>query len=161
MGEDEVRGVAGADGVVSVPLAEYGSTDYQKSAPIMQKGYDAANDRSRLLAAFALDDANWHEYLRERAARKRTAAPVPQFIKVQGTSENGATDVARYLKSFQDKPLDPEKLDHALTRLKGVGRYDSAGYRFTEQNGPTGLLVQVVEKNYAPPMFQHAFAGDG
>src|SRR5258708_25489849 len=127
----------------------------------MQKGYDAANDRSRLLAAFALDDANWHEYRRERAARKRTAAPVPQFIKVQGTSENGATDVARYLKSFQDKPLDPEKLDHVLTRLKGVGRYDSAGYRFTEQNGQTGLLVQVVEKNYAPPMFQTAFEVDG
>ena len=161
LAENEVRGLARADAVISVPLAEYGSTDYQKNEPIMQKGYEAANDRSRLLAAFALDDANWHEYLRERAARKRTAAPVPQFIKVQGTSENGATDVARYLKSFQDKPLDPEKLDHVLTRLKGVGRYDSAGYQLTEQNGQTGLLVQVVEKNYAPPMFQTAFEVDG
>src|SRR6266852_4441094 len=161
LAENEVRGLARADAVISVPLAEYGSTDYQKSEPIMQKGYEAANDRSRLLAAFALDDANWHEYLRERAARKRTAAPVPQFIKVQGTSENGATDVARYLKSFQDKPLDPEKLDHVLTRLKGVGRYDSAGYRLTEQNGRTGLLVQVVERSDAPPMFQPAFEVDG
>ncbi len=159
--ENEVRGLARADAVVSVPLAEYGSTDYQKSAPIMQKGYEAANDRSRLLAAFALDDANWQEYLRERAARKRTEAPVPQFIKVEGTSANGATDVANYLKSFQDKPLDREKLDHVLTRLKGVGRFDSAGYRFAEQNGRTGLLVQVVEKSDAPPMFQPAFEVDG
>jgi len=159
--ENEVRGLARADAVVSVPLGEYGSTDYQKSAPIMQKGYEAANDRSRLLAAFALDDPNWQEYLRERAARKRTEAPVPRFIKVQGTSENGATDVVHYLKSFQDKPLDQEKLDHVLTRLKGMGRYDSAGYRFTEQNGRTGLLVQVVEKSNAPPMFQPAFEVDG
>src|SRR6266849_893840 len=161
LAENEVRGLARADAVISVPLAEYGSTDYQKNEPIMQKGYEAANDRSRLLAAFALDDANWHEYLRERAARKRTAAPVPQFIKVQGTSENGATDVGLYLKSFQDRPLNPQKLDHVLTRLKGVGRYDSAGYRFIEQNGQSGLLVQVVEKSDAPPMFQPAFEVDG
>src|SRR5882757_454169 len=159
--ENEVRGLARADAVVSVPLGEYGSTDYQKSAPIMQRGYEAANDRSRLLAAFALYDANWQEYLRERAAQRRTEAPVPQFIKVLGTSQNGATDLGCYFKSFQDKPLDREKLDHVLTRLKGMGRYDSAGYRFTQQNGQTGLLVQVVEKSDAPPMFQPAFEVDG
>jgi NTE family protein len=161
LAENEVRGLARADAVISVPLADYGPGDYQKSERIMQKGYEAANDRSRLLAAFALDDADWQEHLRLHAARKRTDAPVPQFIKVQGTSENGATDVAHYLKSFQDKPLDPRKLDQVLTRLKGVGRYDSAGYRLTEQNGRIGLLVQVVEKSDAPPMFQPAFEVDG
>src|SRR5260370_5676275 len=95
----------------------------------MEKGYAAENDRPRLLAAFALEDASWQEHLRQRAAKKRTEAPVPRFIKVQGTSENGATDVGLYLKSFQDRPLNPQKLDHVLTRLKGVGRYDSAGYQ--------------------------------
>jgi NTE family protein len=127
----------------------------------MQRGYEAANERARLLEAFALDDASWQEYLQARAARKRTDAPVPQFIQVQGTSEHEATDVARYLKSFQGKPLDPQKLDKVLTRITGVGRYDSAGYRLTERNGQPGLLVQVVEKNYAPPMFQPAFEVDG
>jgi NTE family protein len=161
LAENEVRSLARADAVVSVPLAQYGSGDYQKSESIMQRGYEAANDRSRLLATLALDDSNWQDYVRERAARKRTEAPVPQFIKVQGTSDNGATEVAHYLQSFQGKPLDQEKLGHVLTRLKGVGRYDSAGYRFTEQNGRTGLLVQVVEKNDAPPMFQPAFEVDG
>src|SRR6267378_3043255 len=140
LAENEVRGLAGADAVVSVPLGAYSSADYQKNEAIMQKGLEAANDRARLLAPFALDDADWQEYLRERAARKRTEAPVPQFIQVQGTSANGATDIAHFLKSFQDKPLDQKKLDHVLTRLKGMGRYDSAGYRFTEENGRTGLL---------------------
>jgi NTE family protein len=96
-----------------------------------------------------------------RAARKRTDVPVPQFIKVQGTSERGATDVARDLKSFRGKPLDIERLDQALTRLTGEGRYNAAGYRLTEENGQAGLLVQVVEKNYAPPMLQPALELDG
>jgi NTE family protein len=96
-----------------------------------------------------------------RAARKRTDIPVPQFIKVQGTGERGATDVARALKSFQGKPLDIERLDQTLTRITGQGRYNAAGYRFTEENGQTGLLVQVTEKNYAPPMLQPALELDG
>jgi NTE family protein len=159
--ENEVRGLARADAVVSVPLAEFSTIEYQKSEPIMQKGYEAAKDRAPLLAAFALDDSDWQEYLRERTARKQRETPVPQFIKVQGTDAHGATDVARYLKSFQGKPLNPQRLDQVLTQLTGMGRYSSAGYRLTEENGQTGLLVQVVEKSDAPPMFQPAFEVDG
>jgi NTE family protein len=158
---NELRGMEQADAVVSVHLAGISTTEYTKSEQIMQRGYEAANERARLLEAFALDNTEWEEHLRAREARKRREAPVPQFIQVEGTNERGAVDVARYLKSFQGKPLDPQKLDEVLTRLTGVGRYDSASYRLTKQNGQPGLLVQVVEKNYAPPMVQTAFEVDG
>jgi NTE family protein len=158
---NELRGMEQADAVVSVHLAEFSTTDYTKSEQIMQRGYEAAKERARLLEAFALDNTGWEEHIRAREARKRREAPVPQFIQVEGTNERGAVDVARYLKSFQGKPLDPQKLDEVLTRLTGVGRYDSASYRWTRQNGQPGLLVQVVEKNYAPPTMQTAFEVDG
>jgi NTE family protein len=158
---NELRGMEQADAVVSVHLAEFSTTEYTKSEQIMQRGYEAANERARMLESFALDNTEWEEHLRAREARKRREAPVPQFIQVEGTNERGAVDVARYLKSFQGKPLDSQKLDEVLTRLMGVGRYDSASYRLTRQNGQPGLLVQVVEKNYAPPMVQTAFEVDG
>jgi NTE family protein len=159
--DNELRSLEQADAVISVPLAEFRMRDYAKSDQIMKRGYDAANSRARLLEAFALDDADWQEHQRVREARKRSDVPTPQFIQVQGTSEHGAMDVSRYVKRFQGKPVNPEKLDEVLTRLTGVGRYDSAGYRLIEKNGQTGLLVQVVEKNNAPPMFQTAFEVDG
>src|SRR5216683_1813807 len=159
--ENELRSLAQADAVVSVPLAEYSTVDYAKSEQIMRRGYEAANARARLLEAFALDDADWQDHLRVREARKRSDVPTPQFIQVQGTNAHEATDVTRYVKRFQGKPVNSEKLDEVLTRLTGVGRYDSAGYRLIEKNGQTGLLVEVVEKNYAPPMFQTAFEVDG
>src|SRR3989454_981837 len=159
--ENELRSLAQADAVVSVPLSEYNTVDYAKSAQIMQRGYEAANSRARLLEAFALDNADWQEHQQVREARKRSDVPTPQFIDVQGTNAHEATDVTRYVKRFQGKPVNPAKLDEVLTRLTGVGRYDSAGYRLIEKNGQTGLLVDVVEKNYAPPMFQTAFEVDG
>src|SRR3989442_15704809 len=76
--ENEVRGLARADAVVSVPLGEFSTVGYTKSDSIIQKGYEAAEHRSRLLSAFALEDAAWQEYLRERQGRKRTDAPAPQ-----------------------------------------------------------------------------------
>ncbi len=159
--ENELRSLAHADAVVSVPLGEYSTRDYAKSERIMEKGYEAAKEKARLLEALALDDNAWREYLQARETRKRADVPAPQFVKVQGTDEHGAIDVARYLKSFPGKPLDTQKLDHVLTRLTGVGRYDTAGYRLTEEGGQPGLLVQVVEKNDAPPMVQTAFEVDG
>src|SRR5216683_1625731 len=95
--ENELRSLAQADAVVSVPLADYRSVDYAKSEQIVRRGYEAANSRARLLEAFALDDADWQEHQRRRI----------------------------------------------------------------EKNGQTGLLIQVVEKNYAPPMLQTAFEVDG
>jgi NTE family protein len=159
--ENELRSLEHADAVISVPLSEFRMRDYAKSDQIMKRGYEAANSRARLLEAFALDDADWQERQRVREARKRSDVPAPQFIQVEGTNAHEATDVSRYVKQFQGKPVDPVKLDKVLTRLTGVGRYDSAGYRLIEKNGQTGLLVQVVEKNYAPPMFQTAFEVDG
>jgi NTE family protein len=159
--ENELRSLAQADAVVSVPLSEFSTVDYAKSGQIMQRGYEATNARARLLEAFAVDDAQWQEHRHLREARKRSDVPTPQFIDVQGTNPHEATDVTRYVRRFQGKPINPAKLDEALTRLTGVGRYDSAGYRLVVKNGQTGLLVDVVEKNYAPPMFQTAFEVDG
>jgi NTE family protein len=159
--ENEMRSLELADSIVSVPLGEFTTVDYAKSEAIMQRGYEAANTKARLLEAFALNEADWEAYLQARKTRERTELPVPQFVKVEGTSEREAVDVARYLKGFPGKPIETQKLDRALTRLTGVGRFDSASYWLTEQDGKAGLLVSVVEKNDAPPMFQTAFEVDG
>jgi NTE family protein len=159
--ENELRSLERADAVISVPLAEFRTSDYTKSEQIMKRGYEAANSRARLLEAFALGDTVWQERQRLLETRKLSDVPAPQFIEVEGTNPHEAIDVIRYVKRFQGKPLNPEKLDEVLTRLTGVGRYDSAGYRLIEKNGQPGLLIQVVEKNNAPPMFQTAFEVDG
>src|SRR6266404_6609040 len=149
--ESEVRGLAQADAAVSVPLGHFLMRDFSKNGPIMQAGYDAAKGKSKLLAGFALDDAGWNEYVRERDSRKRTTTAVPQFIKVQGTSAAAQEDIRRYLKNFVGKPLDAEKLDPALTQLTGGGRYDTLNYRIVERDGRQGLLIVVKEKDFAPP----------
>jgi NTE family protein len=157
----EVRGLANADAVVSVPLGHFLMRDFTKNAPIMQAGYDAAKGKSKLLAGFALDDAGWNEYVRERDSRKQTSTAVPQFIDVQGTSAPAQEDIRRYLKNFLGKPLNANKLEPVLTQLTGSGRYNTLDYRILERDGKQGLLIIVKEKDFAPPTLQPAFEVDG
>jgi NTE family protein len=159
--ESEVRGLANADAVVSVPLGHFLMRDFTKNGPIMQAGYEAAKGKSKLLAAFALNDSEWSEYLRERDSRKQTSTAVPQFIDVQGTSAPAQEDIRRYLKNFLGKPLNAGCLDPALTRLTGSGRYDTLGYRIVERGDKQGLLILVKEKDFAPPTLQPGFEVDG
>jgi len=159
--ENELRGLANADAVVSVNLGRFGMRDFTKNQPIMQTGYEAAQNKSKLLERFALDDQAWQEYLHHRGSRKQISTPVPEFIQVQGTSAAAQEDIRRYLKGFAGKPLDADKLDPELTRLTGGGRYDTLDYRIVEREGQRGLLIVVKEKGFAPPTLQPAFEVDG
>jgi NTE family protein len=159
--ENEVRGLAHADAVVTVGLGNFLMRDFTKHDPIMEKGYEAAKSKTKLLEAFALDEQAWQEYVSERQRRKQIATPAPQFIEVQGTSAAAQADVRRYLKGFLGKPVEADKLDPALTRLTGAGRYETLGYRIVEREGKPGLLILVKEKDFAPPTLQPAFEVDG
>jgi NTE family protein len=160
--ESELRGLANADVVVSVPLGAYTSTDYKKNEQIMQKGFEAAGAKSPLLDKFALSDTEWADFQREREARKQNFSAVPQFIQVEGadTAEQ-KENIEHFLAPLAGRPLDTKRLDTDLTRLTGVGRYDTVGYGIAERDGKQGLRIQVSEKNYAPPTIQPAFEIDG
>jgi NTE family protein len=158
---NEIRGLAGADLVVSVALQDFSSLDYTKSKEIIERGTDAAAQKSKLLDTYALDDAGWAQYLDRRKAHLINEVPVPQFVKVQGTSQVAEESIEHFLSAQAGKPIDTDRLENLLTRLTGIGRYDTAGYQITKQNGQDGLLITMQEKLYAPPTLQLGFEVDG
>jgi NTE family protein len=159
--QSELRGMAGADIVLPVHLNGFTLADYKKSEAMIQKGVEAATEKSRLLEKFALNDAEWREFQQERDARRLTTVPAPQFVRVTGAQGEATARIEQFLASFVGKPLDTRKLESALTQLSGVGRFDRVGYRLTQKDGRDGLLVTVEEKTDAPPTIQPAFQVDG
>jgi NTE family protein len=159
--ENEERGLANADLIVNVDLRDYTSLDYDKAKHIIAKGEEAAADKSRILTPYSLDDADWRNYLRKRDARIASKVPTPQFVRVEGVPAEPQKQLERFLKPLVGKPVNAKTIDSLLTRLTGFGRYASAGYRIEEENGHEGLIVNVQEKNYAPPSIQFGFEMDG
>ncbi len=158
---NEIRGLAGADLVVNVDLQDFNSLEYEKSKEIIDRGTTAAAQKERLLEPYALDDAAWAQYMERREGLEKSAIPIPQFVKVQGANPVAEENIERFLHSQAGKPIDSNRLEGMLTRLTGIGRYDTAGYQITQENGQDGLLVTLHEKLYAPPTLQLGFEVDG
>jgi NTE family protein len=159
--ENEIRGLSAADLVVKVDLHQYSSLDYAKSKVIIDKGRQAAQDKERVLEPFRLNDADWQSYLQTRDARRLSSVAVPQFVRVEGTNPDAAKHIEDFLQQLVGKPIDTKTLDGLFTRLTGIGKFDSIGYRQIQDGSRAGLLVIVHEKAYAPPTLQFAFEVDG
>jgi NTE family protein len=159
--ETEIRGMSGADLIVNADVERYSSSDYQKSDELIQLGYAATEEKANVLKAYALDDKRWAEYLHEKESRIRTRIGVPQFLKIEGIEGEAVVNVQKFLSPLLGKPLDQKDLHELLTRLTGVGRYDSITYEMIRQNDKDGLLVRVHEKSYAPPSLRPFLVVDG
>lgn len=159
--ETEIRGMAGADLIVTADVEKYSTSDYDKTNDLIATGYAAAEEKAPILKTYALDDAAWAAYLSQKQARRRTAKGIPEFVRVEGVTKEGQINIERYMTKFLGKRLDDRALDEVLTRLAGIGRYDSITYSMIHEGGRDGLLVRVYEKSYAPPLLQPSVVVDG
>jgi len=150
----EVRGMEAADIVVKVDVQKFSSLEFDKADALIQQGMQAAEEKAKILLPYALDQAAWNEYLAQRDARKKGPVGIPQFVRVEGTTPDAEKKIQPFLQPVVGKPIDTPKLEKYLTRLTGLGRFDSATYSLIQDDGELGLLVTVHEKNYAPPLLQ-------
>ena len=103
---NEIRGLANADLVVKIGLQEFSSLDYTKADAIIQKGIEAATQKSQILEKYSLDDADWTAYLDRRKPHFRNDVPIPQFVKVEGANPEAQVNLERFLQSQVGKPID-------------------------------------------------------
>jgi NTE family protein len=59
------------------------------------------------------------------------------------------------------KPIDTATLDQQMMTIVGQGRFSTSTYSMTEKDGQQGLLVQVEQKPYAPPIVRPLIVIDG
>lgn len=157
----ELRGMEEADLLIKADVQKFSMGDYEKYDSLIAAGYAAAQQKETLLKPYELDDTAWAEYVRQRDSRIRTKIGVPQFVRVVGVSGESLIMLEKFLGPLAGQPIDTRQLDQLLTRITGVGRYDSATYEMIREDGHDGLLIHVHEKTYAPPLLRPGFEVDG
>jgi NTE family protein len=147
-----LRAIKDADVVIDVPLREYGSLDWRRSAELIAEGYKAAEAMRDRLLPFAVSEAEYSQWVEARQARRRRDVPVPAFIRSEGFAENDQRRLSELLGPHVGVPFDVEALEYQLAELSGLDRYETIGWRFvTSAEGDRGLLIQARPKPYAPP----------
>jgi NTE family protein len=145
------RALKAADLTIAVDVEGFGSLDWRRSQMLMQRGYEAAERHREALLKYAVDDAEWQTWLRRRNERRRRDIPVPRSISTAGIVPADVATVRRMFARHVDQPFDVAAVEHDLSSLSGLDRYQSVDWQIVGSPGEESLLVRAREKRHAPP----------
>ncbi|HXI31974.1 MAG TPA: patatin-like phospholipase family protein [Vicinamibacterales bacterium] len=147
-----LRVLTSADVVVNVPLREYGSLDWRRSADLIEEGYRAAEAMRASLLPLALDEAQFEAWQRARQARRRTELPAPVFLELDGFGANDASRLTPLMERHIGVPLDVAGIERDIAIVSGLDRYETVTWRLTHDAARGyGLRLRGQLKAYAPP----------
>jgi NTE family protein len=152
---NELRSIAMADLVLTPELKGLNGTDYAKYDEFSIRGYDASAKKVNMMERFALSPADYHAYLDNRRAKRRTDVIKPDVIEVEGElAPRRKEALVAAIAPPAGEPINVERLEAELTKVTGMGRFDSVNYSFIRRGGKERLLIKVNEKDYGPPFFR-------
>lgn len=142
-----------ADLVVTPPLKGLTGMDWRKSEELADRGYQAAEALKDELLKYAVDEATWEAWRRQRESRRSAlTAPTIAFVRVEGSDEPWHSGMVRDLEAAHvGRPFNPSALEQDLLKFTGTDRYEVIGYALAREGDKTGLDVKVTQKSYGPP----------
>ena len=140
---NELRSMQKADVLISVDSTKFESTDYNRVKELIALGYEAAAQKAAILDRLRVDDSTWQEYLAARNARRIVQPPVPKFVEAEASSPEKSRALEKTFSGYVGKPLEFDSLNKDLNLTYGTGRFGSVGYRMTEREGTSGLLIEA------------------
>jgi NTE family protein len=148
---NERKSMEDANILLNADVSNFTAGDFEKSAEIIPKGVEVAQEHAAELEKYAVNDTDWRAYLKERNSRRRTAVPEPKFVDIYGMHGVQQTEVANEFTKYVNKPVDTQKIEDTINDLQGTGIYSSISYNMIDKDGETGLLVRPRLKDYGPP----------
>ncbi len=140
---NELRSMQSADVLITVDSAKFSSTDYNRVRELITLGYEAAAKKAAILDRLSVDEATWQQYLATRNAKRITQPQVPQFVAIEASSPGASKALEKAFSGYAGKPLELDSLYKDLDRTYGTGRFGSLGFRMTDRDGMSGLLIQA------------------
>ncbi|MGA2348933.1 MAG: patatin-like phospholipase family protein [Terracidiphilus sp.] len=149
-----------ADLVINVPTGSFSATDYANVGPLIDVGYDAAEQNRAALLRYALDDQGWKAYVTARASRRRPPLGLLREVRVEGPKPSpeprAIREVISDLKPLEGRPIAPVPTLDALTHIQSDGGISATWETFgPPASGPsapdTGLLVRLSNDRTGPP----------
>lgn len=152
---NERASIGMADLIVMPSLEGLEASDYLKWKEFIVRGEEASHKKKTMLERFALTEAEYAEFLRERERKRRPALVRPQIVEVnQDIAPRRRNALIASVSGDPSKPVDVPHVEEELTKLTGMGRFEAATYGFIRRGEATGLRVEAKEKEQGPPFLR-------
>jgi NTE family protein len=151
-----------ANVVIEPDVSGFRDSDYLKAKDLAARGYEAAEKQKALLLQYTVSEAEWRDYLAQRAARLPGPPGTLRRVRVKAPNDSVTRAVERKFMPLVNKPPDTHAIEELLDEIRSDGRYEAdytIGYENSEEkSGPGSLvsnrpivLVTVTDKKTGPP----------
>jgi NTE family protein len=150
---NEARDRELANVVIMPDITGFSGNDYLKTRQLADKGFQAAEAHKDQLLKYALNDADWEQYLEHRRSKQRGPAGTLMMVKVKAPNDGVKEAVTRKFSGLVNQPVDTHQVEQLLADVRSDGRYDAdytVGYDSGDSSRPI-LLVTVSDKKTGPP----------
>ena len=149
MAEKTKRSLAtlGADDVLLQPtLGNITAGQFQRGAEAIAAGEQAAEAQLPRLRRFAVDAERYAAW-RARQHRRDFDPGLVAFLDVEpGQTPSATRRVAWATEDLVGRRFELDRLEHAVGRAYGDGRFDTIDYRLVRRDGQTGLALVPQQK---------------
>lgn len=137
----------GADDVLIRPdLGDITSGQFNRTAEAVAAGERAAEAMLPQLRRYAVSPER-HAALRARQHRRDFDPGLIALLDVEpGHTPSATRHVAWATESLVGQPFDVDKVEYAVGRAYGDGRFDTIDYRLVQRDGQTGLELVPQQK---------------
>lgn len=147
----------GPDDVLLRPVIgeELGSINFARMSETIQSGYDAVMANRAALEPLALDPEAYAAYRAGVQDPRRDNRPVIDFVRIDNDSALADTVIEARLGDIEvGERLDVDALERAVNRIYGLELFQHVRYRLVEQDGETGLDLDLDERSWGPNYLQ-------
>ena len=138
---------------ISVQLGDIGSGSFDRILETIPLGEEAARKAKSSLQRYALSKSEYKQHL---AARwdPDTASKTVSFINIENDSDVSDDVIKGYLSIQPGSALNIPQLEHDIEQIYGLEIFQYVRYQIVEQDGETGLEINVKAKPWGPAYIQ-------
>ena len=154
--EEQISLLKARDLILRPDLGNHATTDFQSIAKIIPLGEQSAHASIPKLKELSVSPDQYQRFLETQ--RKRPAEPlVADFIRVAPTERVSPERIEAKLSIKAGESLDLEQASEDLSRIQSIGEFEQVGFRLTEENKKTGLIIEAKEKSWGPNYLRFGF----
>jgi NTE family protein len=137
--------VSGRDVLIRPDVEAVPITDFRSLTRTIPAGAAAARALADELAEWSVDSLTYND-LQENRTRVDVPLPTLDFVRIEGAERIDASVLVGRLDLPMGEPLTAQRLERGILRVFAMELFQSVDYTLVEEQGRSGLVVEVVEK---------------
>jgi NTE family protein len=137
------------DVLLELSLEGIDSSDFLQVGKAVAMGYQSASTQASKFKALALPEAEYQRYLTHRGVRQR-GSPVIRRVDIEKDSVVSDQYIRAVVGTKTGHPLNPAQLAQDVSRIYGLGLFESVDAHLIEDKGDAILNINTRRKSWGP-----------